>query len=122
ELASAASSGGSYGVVLAIDASNSMRGAPIRNALAAARAFLATRNATEQVAVVTFNRSTKVVLPFTTDPKQMAATLAKLPRLGEGTHIYDAVQASLELLQHRKVAAGSIVLLSDGADTGSAIR
>ena len=48
------------GTVLAIDASNSMRGAPIESALEAARAFAAQRNVNQRLAILTFNSSTNV--------------------------------------------------------------
>src|SRR5207244_10581210 len=34
-------------------------------------------------------------------------------------HLYDAVTTALSLLREAKIRAGSIVLLSDGSDTGS---
>ena len=45
----------SVGVVLVIDASNSMAGEPIGSAMAAARAFAARRDPSQQLAVITFN-------------------------------------------------------------------
>ena len=36
-----------------------------------------------------------------------------------GTHLFDAVRRSLRTLAAAKISAGSIVLLSDGADIGS---
>jgi tight adherence protein B len=37
----------------------------------------------------------------------------------EGTHIYDALAQALDVIRSARLAGGSIVLLSDGADTGS---
>jgi tight adherence protein B len=110
---------GSFGVVLAIDASDSMHGQPIKGALAAAKAFAAQRGANQEVAVVAFNSTAQTVLPFTTDAEKIDAALAEAPPLIHGTHIYDATELALTLLAEAKIAAGSVVLLSDGADTGS---
>jgi tight adherence protein B len=110
---------GAFGIVLVIDASNSMRGAPIRGAVDAARAFLGRRAQNQQVAIVTFNRETHVVQSFSTDPAELNAALAKTPALAEGTHLYDGVRGALDLLANDRVTSGSIVVLSDGADTGS---
>ena len=110
-----------FGVVLVLDASDSMRGRPIASAMAAARAFAQRRNAQEQLAVVSFNSDSHVVLGFTTDGGKIAEALAKPPGLAYGTHIYDAVDTAVSLLRTANIKAGSIVLLSDGADTGSGL-
>jgi tight adherence protein B len=108
-----------FGVVLVIDASNSMRGRAISNATAAARVFADRRSPGQQLAVVTFNDKASVLLPFTTDADAITAALAKPPALAQGTHIYDGVATALRLLRNAKIAAGSVIVLSDGADTGS---
>jgi uncharacterized protein YegL len=108
-----------FGVVLLIDASNSMRGEAIDGAMAAARAFASKRTKLEQLAVVAFNDKSQVVLPFTTDPEAIDSALQETPHLAYGTHIYDGVETSLRLIAHAKIRAASIVVLSDGADTGS---
>jgi len=96
-----------------------MAGAPIENAVAAARAFAARRNANQQLALVVFNGTPKVVLPFTTSTARIDAALAQAPALAYGTHIYDAVAKAEAMLGDAGIQAGSIVVLSDGADTGS---
>jgi tight adherence protein B len=109
------------GVVLAVDASNSMRGKPIGAAMRAAQVLASRRNARELVGLVVFNRTAAVVLPLTTDAARIAQRLAEPPRLAYGTHIYDAIDRAVEMLKKSRVKVGSVVLLSDGADTGSAI-
>jgi tight adherence protein B len=108
-----------FGIVLVIDASDSMKGAPIASALQAAQLFVAHRTPTQQVAVVTFNKDSNVVQEFTTDTNDIVRALAHRPELAYGTHIYDAVDESLSLLHDKGITAGSVVVLSDGADTGS---
>jgi tight adherence protein B len=110
---------GDFGVVLAIDASNSMHGDAIRGAMAAARAFAARRAPNEQLAIVTFNSTPQTVLPFTTDPSAIRSALSRAPRLAYGTHVYDGVGRALGLIRNSRIASASIVVLSDGADTGS---
>jgi tight adherence protein B len=110
-----------FAVVLVIDASRSMRGSAIRNAMAAARAFAARRNPGQQLAAITFNRKAVVVLPLTADKLAIDSTLSRLPALGGGTHLYDAVAQALVLLKQAQITAGSVVLLSDGSDTGSQV-
>ena len=110
---------GQFGVVLAIDASNSMRGAAINGALEAARAFAEHRQGNQVMGVVVFNRKAKVLLDFTNDSKAIQDALADAPRLAQGTHLYDAVALGVSMLTKAKIAAGSVVVLSDGSDTGS---
>jgi len=112
-------SGIHYGVVLAIDASDSMRGAPLENAVAAARAFLSHRETDEEVGIVAFNGRVRVLEAPTSDPAQLGRALAKEPHVAFGTRIYDALAHSLAMLDRAKLSTGSIVLLSDGADLGS---
>jgi tight adherence protein B len=109
------------GFVLVLDASNSVRGRAVRDVMAAARAFAGRRAPSQKLAVVTFNGDARVVLPFTADARTIDEALAKMPPLARGTHIYDGVETALTLLRNAKIAAGSVVVLSDGADTGSAV-
>ena len=110
-----------FGVVLVIDASISMRGNPQAAALNAARLFAAQRGAKQQIGVVAFNSTATVVLPLTTDQSKIDAALAKPAPLNVGTHIFDAVETAVTMLKASKIGAGSIVVLSDGADTGSKV-
>jgi tight adherence protein B len=105
-----------FGVALAIDASTSMEGKPEKAAFAAARAFAAQRKGQEQLALLTYNVATTVALPFTTDQGQIDAALAKQPAFLFGTHIYDAVSRSLDLLKEAKIKAGTVIVLSDGQE------
>lgn len=110
---------GQFALVLALDASNSMRGRPIEAAMEAARSFAARRNPDQQLAVVTFNTRSVVLLPFTTDADRIAAALATPPPLENRTKMYDGVGAALDLVEEAGIGSASVVVLSDGADTGS---
>ena len=114
-----ARSGLRFGVVLALDASESMTGAPAAAALAAGRTFLTHRTATEEIGIVGFNGQVSVLSGITRDGDALVRTLERQPRLAYGTRIYDAVTRALVLLREAKLSSGSIVLLSDGADIGS---
>jgi tight adherence protein B len=120
-LPASAAGAGEFAVVLAIDASESMRGDAIQGALEAARAFAETRGENQAIAVLAFNARSSVVLPLTTSEEQIQEALASTPPLANGTHIRDAVAAAVGLLEKDGATVRSVVLLSDGADTGSAI-
>jgi Flp pilus assembly protein TadB len=116
---SGAGSAQQFGVVLLIDTSDSMRGQAIAGAMAAARAFANQRTGLEQLALIGFNDKSTVLLKPTSDAAAIDEALRRPPALALGTHIYDGVQAALRLIGDASIRAGSIVVLSDGADTGS---
>jgi tight adherence protein B len=117
---SAAGAGGDqFGVVLVIDASDSMAGSPIRDAMDAARAFAERRRQGQPLGVVTFNSRVDTVLPLTTEDSEIDAALASPPPLRRHTRVFDGVEAAVSMLGHAGIAAGSVVVLSDGSDTGS---
>jgi tight adherence protein B len=118
-LAVAPPGGSSSGAVLLIDASNSMEGAPINNAMAAARAFLAERKDDLPVAVVVFGPDDDVLTDFTTDKGQLNEAVAQTPSTSEGTHIYDALTQVAALAKAKGLERTTVVLLSDGTDVGS---
>jgi len=112
-------SGIRFGAILAIDSSLSMKGKSFAAALDAARAFVAKRAPSELVGVLTFNSTPRLIQPLTANSSELNKSLATAPRLAYGTHIFDALERALTALEANKVSAGSIVLLSDGADVGS---
>jgi tight adherence protein B len=109
-----------FGAVLVIDTSLSMRGTPMAAAMDAARRFAARRPPQQRLGVVFFNRTARVALAPTRDAAKIAAVLASPPKLSKGTHVHDATALALSVLADAKLSARSLVLLSDGADVGSA--
>ena len=112
--------GSSSGAVLLIDASNSMEGAPIAGAMAAARAFLTERKDDLPVSVVVFGPDDTILAEFTTDGEELTAAVAQAPPLAEGTHIYDALINVADQAKDEGLERTTVVLLSDGTDVGSA--
>jgi tight adherence protein B len=112
-------SGVRNGAILAIDASDSMAGRPEAAALAAARTFVAQRAPTQEIGVLTFNGGVQILQAPTVDVAALQTSLAKQPQLAYGTHIFDGLNRAIQLLIQGKVSAGSVILLSDGADVGS---
>jgi tight adherence protein B len=113
-------SGIHFGVILAVDASESMTGAPLAAAVDAARGFVAEREGErEEIGVIAFNGSVRVLQRPTADSVDLDTALSKPPTVAYGTRIYDALDRALILLDRARLSTGSIVLLSDGADIGS---
>jgi tight adherence protein B len=113
------SRGGEFGAILVIDESASMHGAAIRSAIGAARELARQRSGAQQLGIVVFNQTPTVLLAPTADQQAIDAALGQVPRLAPQTHIFDAVGTALDLLSKAHITAGSIVVLSDGSDTGS---
>jgi tight adherence protein B len=110
-----------FAALLAIDASNSMRGKPLSDAFGAARRFAGRLAPSEPVGVLTFNNAPRLVQKPTSDASTLASTLKTPPPTAAGTKIYDALSRALDELDKTHASASSVVLLSDGADTGSAV-
>lgn len=110
-----------FGVVLAIDTSLSMHGQPIADAMNAARTFAAKRSPNEQLGIIFFSHGPRVALAPTTDQGRIDQALAQVPQLSRGTRIFDAAAAAEQLLAQSHISAGSVVMLSDGADVGSQV-
>jgi tight adherence protein B len=110
-----------FGVVLAIDASLSMRGKPIAAAMNAARTFAAHRGGNQQLAVITFNNGVHVVQGLTSNSAALRSALATPPKLAYGTRIFDALDQARSMLASAHVRGASVVLLSDGRDVGSTV-
>ena len=119
EVAALGTAGISYGTVLAIDTSLSMKGAPLVSALAAGRSFVAHRAAGQQIGLIAFDGRVRVLRRPGPDAAELTRLLSGSPGVAFGTRIYDALKRSLALLDHARLSTGSIVLLSDGTDVGS---
>ncbi len=107
--------------IIAIDASNSMRGKPIEDAVKAARALVAQRGEHTKVGIVFFSKKATVALAPTRDQAAITRVLATVPKTAEGTRIYDALQTAANLLASSGSTAGAVILLTDGADVGSSV-
>jgi tight adherence protein B len=106
-------------VVLVIDTSGSMAGTALAAAKAAASVFLARIPPSTPVAVVSFSATPTLAHGFSTDRNSIVAGIANLQARGE-TALYDALSLAVDQFtvgskQH------SLVVLSDGGDTSSAL-
>jgi Mg-chelatase subunit ChlD len=108
-------------IVIAIDTSGSMSGAPILAAKEAARLLVDRLDAADRVAIVAFATQPIVASEFTINRASTRSTLGILGAGGD-TALYDAVTRSVELLEAVSAEAPRVlVLLSDGRDAaGSA--
>ena len=109
-----------FGVVLVLDTSYSMTGKPIAAALAAAQAFVAQRNPNEQVGVDRVQPRRRTSCSRSRPrPAQIDAALAKRPRSRPVRTSTTPSPRPRRCSAAAHISSGSIVVLSDGADTGS---
>lgn len=105
-------------VVLVLDTSGSMKGAPLADALVAARAFVNAMGSEDRTAIVTFAFEPIVRSGFSGDRTQLLAALDGIQATGE-TAVHDALVRAAGLAANNGSRQTAIVLLSDGGDTVS---
>jgi tight adherence protein B len=105
-------------VIIGLDVSSSMAGAPIDAAKAAAEEFARGLPASAKVGLVAFGDRPKLVVPLSTDRSKLAEGLRSITVGGE-TALYDAVHMVAGLFSPGDDARHELVVLSDGGDTVS---
>ena len=103
-----------------IDRSQSMRGKPLADASAGARAFVAAKQAADELAVIAFGSKVSTLSPFSTVKLDADLPLARMTTDdAKGTALYDAIIAASNQLRGNPLPGRVIVVLSDGADNAS---
>jgi VWFA-related protein len=112
--------GSANALVLAVDNSNSMSGAPLREAKQAAAQFLAGRRGAGTTGLVAFGHEAVALTRPTDSKSDVGHVLETLSTDAEiGTALYDAVELSVARLQRMSNSTRILVLLTDGRDRGS---
>ncbi len=108
------------GIVLVIDVSGSMEGAPMEAAKAAAANFVSQKRPGDFIALVTFGDTVQTVSGFTTNIEALNARIGELEAAGE-TAFNDGVIQGINLFEQSNASAlrRNIIVLSDGTDTAS---
>ena len=106
--------------VLAIDRSQSMKGKPLAQAVAAARAFVAARPAGDRIAVTSFATSAKFLTTFSPDSSDALSALSEItvdPK--QGTMLYDDLVLASRKQAHVPFAGRVTIIVTDGNETES---
>ena len=112
--------GSSKAIVVAIDRSQSMAGAPLEQAAAAARTLVQRKRNSDQVEVVTFGSTALAQTSFSQSAIDADTALASVTPDGTpGTALYDAVVLSASGLKAQALPGRVLVLLTDGQDVRS---
>lgn len=108
------------GIVLVIDVSGSMQGAPIEAAKVAAKSFIEQKREGDFIALVTFGDTVETLSGFTADTEALVARIDALEAAGE-TAFNDGVLQAVGLFGQGSAEAlrRNVIVLSDGADTVS---
>jgi tight adherence protein B len=113
--------GAEKSVVLAIDRSQSMRGAPLASAIAAARSFVASKPASDRIAVASFATKPQLLTDFSTERNDAVGALGAIQvDPVQGTTLYDAIVKSSNVLADEPLEARVIIVVTDGNETRSA--
>lgn len=104
---------GDLGVVLVIDTDPSMQGAPLNQALAAARTLAAQRSGAEEIGVV-FGDG--VTLPLTSDPRAINAVLARPPTGHAYRNLITMTQEAVDQLNAAAIQDRAIIYVTDDID------
>jgi tight adherence protein B len=108
-------------LVFAVDTSGSMSGLPITAAIAAGQRLLDSIGTDDQVGLVVFDSSARVVAPMTSNVAAVRSALSSLTT-SSGTALYDGVATAAKLAGRDPAANRVVVVLSDGADTSSNLK
>lgn len=108
-------------LVLVLDTSESMSGTPIVNAKRAADTLLASLQPNDEVAIVSFGATTRLVQPFTQDKSEAGQVIQSLAVFGR-TALWDAVIEGANAALNGKNARRAVVLLTDGNEYGGVSR
>jgi tight adherence protein B len=106
--------------VLAIDRSQSMKGKPLAQAVAAARAFVQARPAGDRIAVTSFATSAKLLTSFSPDSSDALSALSEIrvdPQ--QGTTLYDDLVLASQKQAHSAFAGRVTIIVTDGNETRS---
>ena len=107
-------------IVVAIDRSQSMRGRPLANAIAAVTNFAASAGPNDHVGVVAFGRSALALTRLASTPAEARDQIAGLSVDSKsGTALYDAIVLSADRLDRDHRPGRAIVVVTDGADVSS---
>ncbi len=108
------------GVVLALDASGSMAGAPLDAAKTAASDFIQQARPEDRIAIISFADEVQVLAGFTNNKDSLTSTIEGIEAGGE-TSFNDAVIRGVELFDAvtAQDLLANLIVLTDGDDTAS---
>ncbi len=105
--------------ILALDASGSMRGAPINAIHASITRFVNQARPFDKVEVITFADQTQIDVPFGGSQEAIRKELETVQARGKFTRLYDGLLDALAQFNDSQPKRRQLVVISDGHDEGS---
>lgn len=115
-------SGHRMAVVVAVDVSGSMEGAPLDGLKQALRTLVASRGPQEEISLVSFADDVVEESPFGASKSDLLAAIDRLAPRGRITELFKALWKALSLLEAKSGSRQRLVVVSDGRDEGAAYR
>jgi len=107
------------GIVLILDASGSMKGSPIVDAIDASNTFIDEMGGSDKIAVIGFSDEAIVYSSFSSDKQQLKDSISHVTAAGE-TALFDGIIKGLEQFDNfNETNHRYLIVLSDGKDTAS---
>lgn len=116
-----ATNSGPVSVALLFDTSGSMRGRTLEQGIRVADRLLESLDsASDEAALFTFDKAIREETPFTNDTDLIRCVLDSLSAWGM-TSLYDAIAETAKQLADRPAHRRALIVITDGADTSSAL-
>jgi uncharacterized protein YegL len=109
-------------VALVLDTSGSLRPEDLERTRTLAQQLLEALPARSEVAVLTFDDQSRVVVERTADPEPVRAAILSVHASGRFTALHDALYDAGRYLRDAPPARKAIVLVTDGRDENSALN
>ena len=107
------------GIVLVLDASGSMKGSPIIDAINAANTFIDEMGDSDRIAVIGFSDEVIVYSSFSSNKQQLKDSISHVAAAGE-TALFDGIIKGLDQFNNAgEINHRYLIVLSDGKDTAS---
>ena len=112
--------GAEKSVVLLVDNSQSMKGAALKNAIAAARAFVADKGLNDKIAVIAFGHKAVELTELSASGSDASGALGGIKLDSQpGTALFDAIALGAKQLSAQQTGGKVILLVTDGKDVSS---
>lgn len=107
------------GIVLVLDASGSMKGSPIIDAINAANTFIDEMGGSDRIAIIGFSDEAIVYSNFSSNKQQLKDSISHVAAAGE-TALFDGIIKGLDQFNNAgEINHRYLIVLSDGKDTAS---
>jgi len=115
-------SGVGSSILIAVDASLSMRGEPIDSLKSALRNFINQLSQNDQLSIVAFHDDVEVISGFSSNKDSLLLSIDSINAIGKTTELYRGIFFGLKQLSENKNLHDDkiLIVLSDGKDEGTA--